>query len=309
MAEGERSGPRLAVGRTEDGTLFLAAPLTMPAGSYQATIVVEGENGEAREVLVGVIVDPLLRVPLGFSQPPVILLNGWQYSFFNSCPISRPEETFGPWYASFLRNVPRVYWFDNCTQCWNCSIEKLGDSLAEVMKLIQYSSGEQVLNFDLVGHSMGGAASIRYASTHPERVAGLVLVSTPGKTPSEMVTAVMGAMKADYVKATQGYWDKLLKNAQPEVNSLIREGISRVPQAASVAMIESIFAYDPFSDLAAYKGPKLIVDTDAPDAAGALHMQAQSVSRKVIAQTSHWPQMDRPEVFNGILDVFLAAAR
>lgn len=181
------------------------------------------------------------------------------------------------------------------------------DALASDIAAVAVERG--LKRFVLVGHSMGGAASIRYASTHPERVAGLVLVSTPGKTPSEMVTAVMGAMKADYVKATQGYWDKLLKNAQPEVNSLIREGISRVPQAASVAMIESIFAYDPFSDLAAYKGPKLIVDTDAPDAAGALHMQAQSVSRKVIAQTSHWPQMDRPEVFNGILDVFLAAAR
>jgi pimeloyl-ACP methyl ester carboxylesterase len=34
--------------------------------------------------------------------------------------------------------------------------------------------------FVLVGHRMGGAAAAAYASMHPDRVAGLVLVGAPG---------------------------------------------------------------------------------------------------------------------------------
>ena len=193
MAEGDSSGPRLAVGRTEDGTLFLAAPLTMPSGSYQATIAVEGENGEAREVVVAVTVDPLATVPLGYSQPPIILLNGWQRSgglfFLDSCPVKRPVATFGSYYGTYLWAAPQVYWFDNCTQCPNCTIEKLGDSLAEVIKAIQYSSGAQVPQFDLVGHSMGGLIIRSYLAGLKEdglpqppvdvRVRKMVQIGTP----------------------------------------------------------------------------------------------------------------------------------
>jgi pimeloyl-ACP methyl ester carboxylesterase len=39
--------------------------------------------------------------------------------------------------------------------------------------------------FVLVGHSLGGAVAIKYAGAHPDRVAGLVVVGAPGKTPPE----------------------------------------------------------------------------------------------------------------------------
>src|SRR5258706_3519751 len=42
----------------------------------------------------------------------------------------------------------------------------------------------------LVGHSVGGAAALRYAAAHPERVAGLALVAPGGVTPPRRVIAL-----------------------------------------------------------------------------------------------------------------------
>src|SRR6185369_14690921 len=46
----------------------------------------------------------------------------------------------------------------------------------------------------IVGHSLGGAAAIAYAAHHPARVAGLLLVATPGRLPDEQVAGVRGAL-------------------------------------------------------------------------------------------------------------------
>ena len=44
-------------------------------------------------------------------------------------------------------------------------------------------TGSACERFVLVGHSLGGAAAISYAADYPQRVAGLVLVATPGPAP------------------------------------------------------------------------------------------------------------------------------
>jgi pimeloyl-ACP methyl ester carboxylesterase len=79
-----------------------------------------------------------------------------------------------------------------------------------------------------------------------------------------------------------------------------------VPRAAALAIIEAIFAYDPLPALRACRGPVLIVDTQHGEGPGALHNQVPTVPRRVITGTSHWPHMDKPAEFNGILDEFLA---
>lgn len=162
--------------------------------------------------------------------------------------------------------------------------------------------------FVLVGHSMGGAAAVTYAGAHPERVAGLVLVGTPGKSSPEMASKVMTSMQADYEKISEGYWKRLLTDARPNVETQIRSEMKRLPKEASLAMIAAVFAYDPLPALRAYAGPKLLVDTQHGEGPGSLHSQVPDVPRKVVTGTSHWPHMDKPEEFNRILDEFLANA-
>lgn len=47
-----------------------------------------------------------------------------------------------------------------------------------------------------MGHSLGGAAAIHYAAAHPQRVAGLVLVGTPGRMPAEQSKPIIASMAA-----------------------------------------------------------------------------------------------------------------
>jgi pimeloyl-ACP methyl ester carboxylesterase len=161
----------------------------------------------------------------------------------------------------------------------------------------------------LVGHSMGGVAATAYAGAHPDRMAGLVLVGTPGKSPPEQAGRVLASMEADYDKVTEGYWTRLLGGAQPGVAGRVRSDMKRLPREPSLEIMRAIFAYDPLPALRAYPGPKLIVDTPHGEGPGSLHNRAPEIPRQVITGTSHWPHMDKPEEFNRILDEFLEKVR
>jgi len=165
--------------------------------------------------------------------------------------------------------------------------------------------------FVLVGHSMGGAAASAYAGKHGDRLAGLVLVGTPGKSSPEMATQVLTAMEADYAKVSEDYWKRLLTDARPQVEAEVRKDMAPISREASLAMIGAIFAYDPLPKLAAYTaaGPILLIDTPHGDGPQALHSQMPALPRRVITGTSHWPHMDKPAEFNAILDEFLVSAR
>lgn len=164
----------------------------------------------------------------------------------------------------------------------------------------------EMRRFVLVGHSLGGAAAAAYAGGNPRRVAGLVLVGTPGRAAPEQARQVMGALRADYDKTMTGYWASLLQDAQPEVRETLDAGMRSVGREASMAIIGAVFDYDPLPALAIYEGPRLIIDTPHGDGPTALHNQVPDIARKVIAGTSHWPHMDKPQEFNRLLDEFLA---
>jgi pimeloyl-ACP methyl ester carboxylesterase len=178
-------------------------------------------------------------------------------------------------------------------------VESLAGDIAAV------ADGLKLSRFVLVGHSMGGAASIAYAGGHSDRVAGLVMVGTPGKSPAEMATQVISSLETDYDNTMGQYLQRLLEGAQPAVATQLGNEMKSISREASLVIIRAVFDYDPTAALNAYTGPKLIVDTEHRDSPGALHNLAPQVSRTVIAGTSHWPHMDKPDEFNRILDEFL----
>ncbi|HXE48980.1 MAG TPA: alpha/beta hydrolase [Ramlibacter sp.] len=180
------------------------------------------------------------------------------------------------------------------------SVPALAEDIAAVAEALE------LRRFVLVGHSMGGAAAAAYAGKYPGKLAGLVLAGTPGKTPGEQAQKTMGALRADYDKVMAGYWNSLLEGAERPVRELLETGMRTMGREPSLAMIGAIFDYDPLPALHSYPGPKLIIDTSHGDSPAALHRQMPDVSRKVIAGTSHWPQLDKPQEFNRLLDEFLA---
>ncbi len=163
--------------------------------------------------------------------------------------------------------------------------------------------------FVLVGHSMGGAAAAAYAGKYRDRVAGLVLVGTPGKADPVQAAQVLAGIDSDYDNVVAGYWKSLIDGAQPNARSLLEADMRRMQREPSTAMIRSIFANDPLPSLSAYRGPKFIIDTPHGDGRAALYRQAPQIPRRVITGTSHWPQLDKPVEFNALMDEFLYGAR
>jgi uncharacterized protein (TIGR03437 family) len=174
------------------GRMVLAASPRVKPGQYTVTISATSAGGEERQTTLTLAVKAMVAVPSGSTRNPVVLLNGWEAGYnLDSCPISSSSaDTFGN-LAQYLNDdgVPVVYLFDNCLIDPNQSIETLGNDLAAFLNSIQYDTGAQVPQIDLVGFSVGGLIVRSYlAGLQPDGsltpptstlVGKLVLIATP----------------------------------------------------------------------------------------------------------------------------------
>ncbi len=134
---------------------------------------------------------PRLTVPSNATRPPVVLLNGWETGFTNSCPVSSSSTaTFGNLEQYLIADgAPAVFLFDNCAQDADQPIETLANDLATFLSTITYDNGQPVPQVDLVAFSMGGLIARAYLAglqangslTPPANtlVRDLVLIASP----------------------------------------------------------------------------------------------------------------------------------
>jgi len=165
--------------------ILLGASLRVKPGEYTVRLSATSAAGEQRQTTLAVEVQPRVSVPSDATRAPVVLLNGWETGFTGACPIAaRSSDTFGS-LAQYLVSdgVPVVYLFDNCLEDPGQPIEVLGNDLAAFLKTIQYDTGAQVPQIDLVGFSMGGLIARAY-------LAGL----QPGETLTPPTTTLVGKL-------------------------------------------------------------------------------------------------------------------
>jgi uncharacterized protein (TIGR03437 family) len=183
-------GVVVAPNEAQDQILLAASSKAAP-GEYAATLSATSAAGEEMHSQVEVVVEHAVTVPKSSTRPPVVLLNGWEVGFSNTCPVATsPVSTFGN-LATYLVSdgVPVVYLFDNCAEDPGQTIETLGNDLATFLNNIKYDDGTQVPQIDLVAHSMGGLIARAYLAglqpngtyqpPAPTLVRKLVLIATP----------------------------------------------------------------------------------------------------------------------------------
>src|ERR1039458_5228017 len=208
---------------TGDRILLAASPRAKP-GKYTVTLTATSETGEQRQTTLAVVVEAQPTVPLNSTRPPVVLVNGWMNGFTGGCPISTISTTFGnlAQYLTQQDGVPVVYLFDNCAvDQGNDTIETLGADLGAFLNTIQYDTGAQVPQIDLVAHSMGGLIARAYlaglqtneslAPPSPTLVGKLVLIATPNfgsfVAGNYSTYGVFGTQDAEMVPGSSLLWN------------------------------------------------------------------------------------------------------
>ena len=163
--------------------------------------------------------------------------------------------------------------------------------------------------FVLVGHSMGGAVAITYATLHPERIAGLLLVDTAGdpkQFSEDQIQGYMNALESDaYATAIEDYWNQILIGSDPKVRETVMQDLRQTRKDTVVALFRELVRYDPLPAMGRYPGLKLIVFTPGNNTSYSLHNRLPWVPQVVVTGTGHWLHMDKPREFNRILDHFL----
>jgi len=185
------------------------------------------------------------------------------------------------------------------------SIEALAGDVAAVADQLA------LRRFVLAGHSLGGSVALEYAGRHGERVAGLLLVDPNGDqsgVPKKQAAAFVKTVAAAPLAEMEWHFRQILVNGDPAASRWVLEDLRLTDEAAILGAIESSFHHRPLPALARYGGPKLSVVSDVNNLPISLHSLAPDLPARLIPGTGHWLQMDRPEVFNRILDEFLAEA-
>jgi uncharacterized protein (TIGR03437 family) len=178
-----------AVGPNVEGDqVLLGVPLTAEPGEYSVEVSFISNSGEERAATLQVSVEPFAAPVTVAGVPPVVLLDGFQVSLTSSCPMSSNSSGTFDNLESYLQsppnNVPNVYFFENCTECPDCSIEQLGADLGAFLNSLP------VPQADVVAHSMGGlivrsylsgkqSASGMFSPPAAQKIRKAVFVATP----------------------------------------------------------------------------------------------------------------------------------
>jgi uncharacterized protein (TIGR03437 family) len=182
--------------------VLLGIPLTAEPGDYTISLSVVSDAGEERSTTLQVTVAPFASPAAGSTAPPVVLLDGWQAPGATGCPMATDSSgTFGN-LASYLPGAPvfapTVYFFENCTQCPDCTIEQLGADLGTFLNAIRSSDGTPVPQVDVIAHSMGGLIVRSYLSGKQPAAAAFTPPATPKIRKAVFIgTPHFGAFQAD----------------------------------------------------------------------------------------------------------------
>jgi len=125
--------------------------------------------------------------------------------------------------------------------------------------------------------------------------------------PREQMEPFLEALRADPLRELESYFRQLVDPGDRDASRWVLEDIKLTHEDAVAKAVEGSMVYAPLPALERYKGPKLSIISDMNSLPFSLHRLLPDLPVRLLPGTGHWLMMDRPELFNRILDEFLAA--
>lgn len=159
----------------------------------------------------------------------------------------------------------------------------------------------------LIGHSMGGPVSIVTASLLPKTVIGVVGVDTlhnlEQKYPEQQKKAFMAQMKENFPNTVKFMLNMMFPdNADPKVKEKIVKAMSSAAPRVGIESMDSIWSMDVAAAVKKANVPVRCVNADLfPTNLEIGKKHAKSFDAKIIKGAGHFPQIEKPELFNKLL--------
>ncbi|PYO41308.1 MAG: alpha/beta hydrolase [Gemmatimonadetes bacterium] len=164
--------------------------------------------------------------------------------------------------------------------------------------------------FVLVGHSAGGAVAVACAADLGDRISGLLLVDPNGdqrRLPAEMLATFFAELDSPaYGETVRAHWTRITEGGVPAVRTAVIRDLEQTPRRTFIEVFRALSAFEPIPALERYRGPKLSLITALNESPIALHRLARDLPHRLVPGTGHWIHMDKPGVFNRLLDAFLS---
>src|SRR6185295_3698206 len=120
-------------------------------------------------------------------------------------------------------------------------------------------------HFILAGHSLGSSVAIEYASRHPERAAGLLLIDPNGdmsRVADAEYRSFLEGLRSDPLGELESYFRQLVVGGDPDAARWVLDDLRLTHEGAIVPAIEGSMVYQPLPALERYPGPRLSVISD-----------------------------------------------
>jgi pimeloyl-ACP methyl ester carboxylesterase len=240
---------------------------------------------------IAIVGDQLIHYEAIGRGEPLVFVHGWigswRYWWPSMQALSSRHRTFAfdLWGYGDSSKEEENYSFESYVEMMHHFIDKLG--------MIQPPT--------IVGHTLGAAVALRFATRHPEQVKRLIMVGLP--VAGEYVPPALTSSDPETILARQ------LGKSQnfPEVEREIRKTDPEAPRRVAAEMRGITFA----EDLSRCQVPSLLVFGEQdplmrkPDG-DYFHLTRPGEMRHYITlDTQHFPMLEQPAQFNRLLADFV----
>jgi len=175
---------------------------------------------------------------------------------------------------------------------------------ADVAAVVEKERLDRVV---LVGHSLGGPVALAASRLLAGRAILVVGVDTMQNVeqewPEEHFAQLRDAMRADFRAAADGFVRSMFpENADPKLVASIASDMAAAPPRVAISAIEELRGFDEKAAMAAAGVPIACINaTMWPTDVEANRRHAASFDVVLVEGTGHFPQLEKPGVFNAAL--------